>query len=158
MSRHSKKHILSVLDQRSATRYAIHFLADGLAPQRSFDVCIRSISADGLAIETSTELRIGTEFELTLPISGPTKAKVVWNNGTISGCLFEAPLDMAVLSAVRLKAHPACAGGARLNEPLSTMVQLAAPERWPRRVRVAIHILGPLTIWALIALLAKLVS
>lgn len=158
MARQSQKLQVGAPDQRTSTRYELRILARGLATEECFDVYIKFISVDGLAIASAVELHVGTKFELTLPISGPTKARVVWSGGAICGCLFEAPLDTATLSAIRLNANPAVTSAGRSSLPLSTLIPLEVPERWPLRIRVAILVLTPLTIWVLIALLVKLLS
>ena len=66
-------------------------------------VLIHNISATGLLLETATGLSDGERIDIELPDLGPTAATIVWTSDTFYGGRFDAPLSVALLSALELR-------------------------------------------------------
>jgi hypothetical protein len=138
--------VSSSLDgRRSAPRYALRLTASGAAADNAFSVCIRSISTTGLAFEADPPLARDVRAEIDLPGLGATAVTVVWQNGNLSGCAFDAPIPASVVSATRLKGYPE-SGEFAVSAP---MILTAERRRWRGTVRLAIAIGAGLGAWAL---------
>jgi hypothetical protein len=93
-------------DRRRASRRVLQLSVVSTIAKKSQPVLIRSLSRTGMMIETVAELDRGDEFEVLLPESGRTVAKVVWREGALFGCVFEDALPNATVSAAALVAPP----------------------------------------------------
>ena len=131
--------------RRSAPRYALRLAASGAAAEQTFSACVRSISTTGLALEAEPPLTRGIHAEIDLPGNGPTAFTVVWQNGDLSGCAFDAPIPASVVSATRLKGYPE-SGEISVSVP---MLLTAERRRWRGTVRLAIAIGAGLGAWAI---------
>ena len=92
-------------DRRGAPRFLLS-LGSQLGPCGS-SVTIHDLSASGLLFETSTDLTTGDTIEVHLPEMGPTRAIVVWRDGSTFGCQFDKPIPAAAVSAALLRSEPA---------------------------------------------------
>lgn len=86
------------------------------------NVTIHNLSAAGLLIETSLELRVGEALAIAVPDVGPVGAEIVWASESLYGCAFEQALGEAALAAAQLRGEiPQIAGEATgpLKRPAS---------------------------------------
>lgn len=131
--------------RRRAPRYALRLATSGAASDHGFSVFIRSISTTGLAFEADPPLARDVRAEIDLPGLGAAAVTVVWQNGNLSGCAFDAPIPASVVNATRLKGYPESGEFA-----ISTPVFLTAQRRrWRGTVRLAIAIGAGLGAWGL---------
>lgn len=138
-------------NRRYAPRYALRLLSQGTDQANSFDVCIQSISVTGVSIEVPLELAVGSRVEIALPGSGATQATVIWSDGMLSGCLFDAPISSGVLSAARLKGYPVTAESAVEGSELLSSLLVSDARRWPGSVRLALVAVAAIAAWGLVA-------
>ena len=71
------------------------------------EVLIHNVSATGLLIETETALSEGERIDIDLPDIGLTPATIIWSDEKFHGGHFDAPLAVAVLSALELRSAAA---------------------------------------------------
>jgi len=62
-------------------------------------VTVRNLSENGLLVESTALLPVGSTFSLTLAEAGETSAEVIWQRGYLYGCRFHAPLPKAAVNA-----------------------------------------------------------
>lgn len=94
-------------DRRGAPRLLLS-LGTSLGPCGS-SVTIHDLSRSGLLFETSADLSASDSIEVQLPEMGPTRAVVVWREGSLFGCKFENEIPSAAVSAALLRSEPAAA-------------------------------------------------
>ena len=135
--------------RRYAPRYALHLPASGADAGTSFDACIRTISTTGLSIEASTDLETGGRAEIDLPGNGLTPVTVIWRDGRLSGCIFDAPITKSIVAATRLKGDPVSQVPAAAA-PMATSAELTGTDRrWSGSARLLIAISAALAAWAI---------
>lgn len=124
-------------------------VAGSLASGDAAAVLIHNVSASGLLLETGVELTSGERIDIDLPDLGPTPATIVWTSDRFYGGKFDAPLSLAVLSALELR------GAAMAPSPKPSEESLAARLRDLRRAKgmsldaVAQHLgVSKPTVWA----------
>jgi len=100
---HSESNPAGGATPRQARRRLQLEVAGSLASGDATAVLIHNISATGLLLETATSLGDGERIEIDLPDAGPTAATIVWTSDRFYGGRFEAPLPVAVLSALELR-------------------------------------------------------
>jgi len=66
-------------------------------------VTVRNLSENGLLLESTIPLTVGSTISLTFPEAGDCTAEVVWQNGYLYGCRFHYPLSKSVISAAVLR-------------------------------------------------------
>ena len=88
-------------EDRSAPRIKLRIPAS-MRPSGSpgFAVLVKDLSLSGVACEALTCMAAGTRVWLTLPGLAALQAKIVWNDGTIVGCEFDALLNPAVMDNI----------------------------------------------------------
>lgn len=69
-------------------------------------VVIQDLSATGLLIETGDGLAVEDRLLVELPRYGPAAATVVWQDGRLFGCKFDAAIPSAAISAAVLLSPP----------------------------------------------------
>jgi transcriptional regulator with XRE-family HTH domain len=90
--------------QRRQPRRQLRLAAQGqTATGGSTDVLIHNVSANGLLLESTTELAVGERIEIDLPHARATGASVIWSSGVLYGCQFDVPISVATLSAAQLR-------------------------------------------------------
>jgi len=78
--------------ERDEVFYRTRASAAGLG---TFPVQIVNISAQGLMARTETELPVGQQFAIRLPVVGEIRAEVRWALGGRVGCQFARMIDLA---------------------------------------------------------------
>lgn len=66
-------------------------------------VTVRNLSENGLLVESTALLPVGSTFSLTLAEAGETSAEIIWQQGYLHGCRFHIPLPKAAVNAVILQ-------------------------------------------------------
>ncbi len=66
---------------------------------------IIDVSRHGARLELYSELPAQTQITLTLPGTGPVRARIVWSKDLEAGCFFQQPLDEAELERIFSKGH-----------------------------------------------------
>jgi len=64
---------------------------------------VRNLSENGLLLESTTPLPVGSTISLTFPEASVCTAEVVWQNGYLYGCRFHYPLSRSAVSAAVLR-------------------------------------------------------
>jgi PilZ domain len=117
-------------------------------------VHIHNISATGLLLETESDLSLSDQFEVELPLAGPTIATVVWNSGRFFGCQFKHPLASSAISAALLQSSPAqpssSSPAASREEPYDLHDDDAVDDRFSLTVRLRFILAFSAVSWALI--------
>jgi transcriptional regulator with XRE-family HTH domain len=94
-------------DERGSARRTLRLGVGGrLGDASAIAATVRNISASGLLIDTPAPLAEGDRFTLDLPEAPDAVATVVWSDGSLFGCRFDAPLSSAALSAAELRGEP----------------------------------------------------
>ena len=88
---------------RSSARRKLRLEVQGVQHGVGIAVLLHDISTSGLLIESEASLAIGEPIDIELPHAGPVAAKVIWTNGRLFGCRFDAPISQAALSAAELR-------------------------------------------------------
>lgn len=66
-------------------------------------VTVRNLSENGLLVEATAPLPVGSTFSLILAEAGETSAEVIWQQGSLHGCRFHVPLPKAAVNAAILQ-------------------------------------------------------
>jgi len=66
-------------------------------------VTVRNLSENGLLVESTAPLPVGSTFSFTLADAGETSAEVVWQKGSLHGCRFHVPLPKSAVNAAVLR-------------------------------------------------------
>ncbi len=93
----------SVGKEREARRTLSLDVAGALHSGEGAQVRIHNISSTGLLLECEARLAEGDLLNVDLPEAGVTRAKVVWQSGSLNGCRFDEPVSTATLSAAQLR-------------------------------------------------------
>jgi hypothetical protein len=98
-------------DSRGHSRRTLRLAADtwSLAGKSSSGT-IYDVSRSGMLVDCELDLPVGDNLSVELPYAGRVTAKVVWREGSITGCEFEKPISMAAVSACLLRAEPELPG------------------------------------------------
>jgi hypothetical protein len=136
--------------QRSASR--LKLTLDSSLAGSGEDVVIHDLSATGILIETSANLRRNARFEVDLPEVGATVATVVWRSGDFLGCQFAKPLPKAALSAALLRNPFQPVAVPKTAETIFEEAGEAADEddRAPYAVRLRVIFGSAILLWAAI--------
>jgi hypothetical protein len=98
-------------DSRGHSRRTLRLAADTWSMAGvSSGVTIYDISRSGMLVDCDLALPVGHKLSLELPYAGRVTAKVVWRQGSITGCEFEKPISLAAVSACLLRAEPELPG------------------------------------------------
>lgn len=92
-------------DRRLTPRRKLKFEAE--SGNDGLHVNIRDLSTRGLLFETSADLSAGEMIEVLLPVTGMTRAVVVWRNGRLYGGKFTHAVSTAAIAAALLLSEPA---------------------------------------------------
>jgi hypothetical protein len=110
-------------------------------------VRIHDLSVDGLLLETSASLNIGSTIEIELPEAGLRTAKVLWSDGPLRGCRFDDPISQGAISAAMLL-NP------RIDHPARAIALVVEQqdhlEKFPLRIRTLIFVGSGVFGWAMI--------
>ena len=113
------------------------------------DVLIHNVSATGLLLETETTLSEGERIDIVLPDVGPTSASIVWTSERFYGGRFDAPLSVAVLSALELRSTAAPQAAAPPSETLAVRLTQLRKQRGLTLAAVAAQLgVSKPTVWA----------
>ena len=136
-------------DRRGASRRSIdrnstmRDLTDG-APHT---VLVHDLSCDGLQLETSLDLVLGSEVSIGLPGVGTRTVRVVRRDGALYGCRFAAPVSPALLSE-------AFAASPVIEVPFARASPDAFPEpyvrKWHPVIRIGLMLGLGIAAWAII--------
>lgn len=97
----------SNIDKRELDRRGVSLSVDGEVEHgRIAEFEILNISASGMLLDCSAQLAVGDTMKLSLPGGKSVGARIVWSNGSFSGCEFDEPISQAILSSVLLKSKP----------------------------------------------------
>ena len=131
--------------RRASDRYRLSLALDGRNGAGEFlDILVEDLSSGGFSFQLGRSLAIGDLIIVNLPDSTQIAAKIVWQTGDRVGCEFERRLSRAELAVARLKAEP------KLSEMSAKGSQgIADEQRYSRRVRAIIWILGAVLPWVL---------
>lgn len=66
-------------------------------------VTVRNMSENGLLLESSGLLPVGSTISLALADADEASAEVVWQNGNLYGCRFHIPISKATVNAAVLR-------------------------------------------------------
>lgn len=66
-------------------------------------VTVRNLSENGLLLESTGPLPVGSTISLALPDADEASAVVVWQQGGLHGCRFYVPLSKAAVNATILR-------------------------------------------------------
>ncbi len=95
-------------NKRGTTRHQMRLRVRGAPGSgEATDVLIHNLSATGMLLESSAELKVGDEINVELPEAESSLAKVMWTSGQFFGCAFDRPLSAAAVSAAQLRSEPA---------------------------------------------------
>ena len=124
-------------------------VAGSLASGGDAAVTIHNISASGLLLETATALSEGERIDIVLPDVGPTSASIVWTSERFYGGRFDAPLSVAVLSALELRSAAAPQAAAPPGETLAVRLTQLRKQRGLTLAAVAAQLgVSKPTVWA----------
>lgn len=131
--------------RRASDRYRLSLALDGRdGAGGSLDIVVEDLSSGGFSFQLGRNLAIGDQIIVNLPDSTQIAARIVWQTSDRSGCEFERRLSRAELAVARLKAEP------KLSETSDKGSRsIAGEQRYSRRVRAIIWILGAVLPWVL---------
>lgn len=125
-------------DGRTSQRKAVKLTAlvhDGLTIN---EVEIVNLSPTGALLVLPSQPRQPTILSLELPETGRVAAKVVWQDGNMFGCEFEAPLPRAAVSAALLRSRPVSTTNEPSIQPDASDATDASHDSLPLRTRLMI--------------------
>lgn len=137
-------------DRRGANRRAIdrdstiRDLTDG----EPHPALVHDLSCDGLRLETSLDLAIGSEVSIGLPGVGTRTVRVIRRDEGLYGCSFETPVPPALLSQA-FAASPVVK--ASFTRPLPAELPEPYVRKWHPAIRLALILGLGLVAWAAIA-------
>jgi hypothetical protein len=118
------------------------------------EVVIHDLSANGILIQTSAQLKTSEKLEVELPEIGAAVARVVWNSGDYFGCQFDQPIPKAALSAALLRNPFEPSTSPQATEDIqfddSQDAAEVADDRAPFTVRMRVILGSAILLWALI--------
>ncbi len=109
---------------------------------------LRNVSRTGVMLEATPPLTIGQRVDIVLPELGTRTLTVLWNNGTLYGCRFDAPIQQAAISAALLRAQPLSPAEA-LQVP-HRQFPLPAAGKYSLRTRAAIILGSAVAGWGIL--------
>lgn len=134
-----------------------------LLSEKGAPAIIRDLSVTGLLVQTDDLFAPGEEFLFELPENGPTKAKVIWQDGDLFGCEFLQPVSRSCISAALLQGaaeHSAIVNGRSEERDHGRL--LSCPEEdlepYPLAIRLLLIVSASLGLWALIGLCLALLT
>lgn len=99
-------------DARSSLpRFTLLLDAQVKADGREADVLVHDLSQEGLRIECAIDLDVGDAIDIDLSEQHRIRAHVMWHDGNVYGCRFDAPISAAALGAARLRSALPDRGG-----------------------------------------------
>ena len=121
----------------------------------AIDVIVSDISETGCAIETPTELPIGSEVTIGLAGVGTCTATITRRSGNLHGCEFARPIDptMVQLAFTQDTVVAGPFSSATIADP-SLVLHEPMVEKWPPAARIALIGGSSLLLWGAIVALA----
>lgn len=110
-------------------------------------VLVHNLSCDGLQLETSLELALGTELSIGLPGVGTRTVRVVRREGELYGCRFAAPVPPDLLSEAFAAASVVQISFAR---PQPGSFPEPHVRKWHPAVRIGLMLGLGVAMWALL--------
>jgi hypothetical protein len=117
-------------DSRGHSRRTLRLAADTWSVAGvNISGTIYDISRSGMLVDCDLSLPVGDDLSLELPYAGRVSAKVVWRQGSITGCEFEEPISLAAVSACLLRAEPEPPGPpAYLKDIANALEEVNSPQ------------------------------
>lgn len=112
-------------DRRLTPRRKLRFEAE--SGNDGLHVNIRDLSTRGLLFETSADLSAGEIIEVLLPVTGMTKAVVVWRNQRLYGGKFTHAVSAAAIAAALLRSEPVSEQLQALESPPQSSAEAIDP-------------------------------
>ncbi|MBC7158522.1 MAG: PilZ domain-containing protein [Porphyrobacter sp.] len=134
------------VDLRSGERRQLRLDVAGAAGEGS--TILRNVSRTGVMLEATPPLAIGQRVDIALPELGTRTLTVLWNNGTLYGCRFDAPIKEAAISAALLRAEPLSPTEALQVPPRQH--PLPETEKYSLRTRAAIILGSAVAGWGIL--------
>lgn len=99
-------------------------------------VIVHDISANGLLIESRTQLDPGEPITVELPEAPASLSRVVWRSGNYYGCEFDKPIPSAAISAALLQSpieRPQARAIAEQGAAAATAAAVSAAQAMPEQ-------------------------
>ena len=98
-------------DRRGEIRRKLRLEAVLSGPRPAEKIVVLDVSQAGLLLYAESQIAVGEEFAVDLPLAGDVDARVVWKRNCLYGCQFTSPISRGAVSATLLKAtHDRIAG------------------------------------------------